>query len=107
MVHGGCSSIGCYAITDESVDEVYAMVEAALNRGQDAVDVHVFPFALTATALAAEGGHQWLGFWRNLKDGYDRFGTEGVPPKVAACNGEYRFGSDAEEPACVAIAAWS
>src|SRR5688572_16120223 len=59
MVHGGCSSIGCYAITDESVDEVYSMVEAALARGQDAVDVHVFPFALTAVALAAEGGHTW------------------------------------------------
>jgi murein L,D-transpeptidase YafK len=107
MVHGGCSSIGCYAITDESVDEVYAMVEAALNHGQDAVDVHVFPFALTATALAAEGGHTWLDFWRNLKDGYDRFEAEGVPPRVAACRGQYRFGADAEGDECVAIAAWS
>ena len=107
MVHGGCSSIGCYAITDESVDEVYAMVEAALGRGQQAVDVHVFPFALTAVALAAEGGHTWLDFWRNLKDGYDLFEAEGVPPKVAACRGRYMFGADAEGDECVAIAAWS
>jgi murein L,D-transpeptidase YafK len=107
MVHGGCSSIGCYAITDESVDEVYAMVEAALGRGQDAVDVHVFPFELTATALAAEGGHTWLGFWRNLKQGYDLFEADGTPPRVAACRGEYRFGQDAEGPECSAIAAWS
>lgn len=107
MVHGGCSSIGCYAITDESVDEVYAMLEAALNRGQEAVDVHVFPFELTATALAAEGGQTWLGFWRNLKQGRDLFFAEGVPPKVGACRGEYRFGEDAEGADCVAIAAWS
>ena len=107
MVHGGCSSIGCYAITDESVDQVYAMVEAALERGQDAVDVHVFPFRLTATALAAEGGHTWLGFWRNLKEGHDRFEAEGTPPRVAACHGEYRFGEEAEGVGCVAIAAWS
>jgi murein L,D-transpeptidase YafK len=107
MVHGGCSSIGCYAITDESVDEVYALVEAALNRGQDAVDVHVFPFEMTATALAEHGGHTWLDFWRNLKEGYDLFEVDGTPPKVSACGGAYRFGDDAEGPDCSAIAAWS
>lgn len=107
MVHGGCSSVGCYAIGDDSVDEVYAMVEAALERGQDAVDVHVFPFRLTATALAVEGDSTWLGYWRNLKQGYDLFEAEQVPPRVAACEGEYRFGADAEGPQCAAIAAWS
>ena len=107
MVHGGCSSIGCYAITDASVDEVYAVVEAALNRGQDAVDVHVFPFRMTASALAEEGGSTWAPFWRNLKAGYDLFETEGLPPRVGACLGEYRFGKDAEGPECAVIAAWS
>ncbi len=107
MVHGGCSSIGCFAITDAGVDEVYAMVEAALSNGQEAVDVHVFPFALTAAALAAEAGHNWLDFWRNLKEGYDRFETAHVPPRVAACRGVYRFGEQAEGEDCVAIAAWS
>ena len=107
MVHGGCSSIGCYAITDESVDEVYAVLEAALGRGQPAVDVHVFPFRLTATALAREGSSAWLGFWRNLKEGHDLFEAQKVPPRVAACRGAYVFGSDAEGAECVAIAAWS
>jgi murein L,D-transpeptidase YafK len=107
MVHGGCSSIGCYAITDESVDEVYAVMEAALGAGQEAVDVHVFPFALTAAALAAEVHSPWLDFWSNLKRGYDDFELRNVPPKVAACRGEYRFGADAEGADCVAIAAWS
>ena len=107
MVHGGCSSVGCYAITDGAVDEVYAVVEAALDNGQEAVDVHAFPFALTETALAEQSGHAWQTFWRNLKQGYDLFETAGLPPKVAACGGVYRFGEDAEGPDCVAIAAWS
>lgn len=107
MVHGGCSSIGCYAITDQKVDEVYALVEAALEAGQEGVDVHAFPFRLTDAALAAETGNPWLGYWRNLKQGYDLFEAQAVPPEVAACKGEYRFGADAGGPACTAIAAWS
>jgi len=107
MVHGGCSSVGCYAITDANVDEVYAVVEAALAKGQDAVDVHVFPFRMTATALAAEGGNSWAPFWRNLKTGYDLFEASGTPPRVGACRGEYRFGEEVERPECAVIAAWS
>lgn len=107
MVHGGCTSVGCYAITDESVDEVYALVEAALENGQDAVDVHAFPFRLTEAALSGQGGSTWLAYWRNLKTGYDLFEDTGLPPKVAACRGEYRFGTDAEGEDCVAIAGWS
>ena len=107
MVHGGCSSVGCYAITDANVDEVYAVVEAALNQGQPAVDVSVFPFRLTETALAVAGDHVWHGFWRNLKTGYDLFEAEGMPPPVAACGGAYRFAQDGGGPQCAAIAAWS
>lgn len=107
MVHGGCSSAGCYAITDESVDQVYAVVEAALRHGQPAVDVHAFPFALTEAALAAERGSPWYGFWRNLQQGFMLFARTGRPPAVAARDGAYVFGNDAEGPACAAIAAWS
>lgn len=107
MVHGGCTSIGCYAITDEKVDEVYAMVEAALDAGQDAIDVHAFPFRMTEAALAAEADNLWLPYWRNLKTGFDLFEASAAPPKVSACRGEYRFGADAGGPGCVAIAAWS
>ena len=107
MVHGGCSSVGCFAITDAAMDEVYAIVEAALDRGQDAVDVHVFPFALTDDALATEVHDPWATFWQNLKHGYNLFEASGVPPKVAACLGKYAFGKDAEGPDCDPIAAWS
>jgi len=107
MVHGGCSSVGCYAITDASVDEVYAVVEAALTQGQQAVDVSVFPFRMTATAMAGVESSPWLGFWRNLKQGYDLFEADLAPPRVGACAGQYRFGQEAEGAQCAAIAAWS
>ena len=107
MVHGGCSSVGCYAITDANVDEVYAVVEAALAAGQDAVDVHVFPFRMSSEALSAEADAPWLGFWHNLKQGYDLFEARRQPPKVAACAGRYVFDTDAERPECAAIVAWS
>lgn len=107
MVHGGCSSIGCFAMTDEKIDEIYAIVEAALHRGQREVDVAVFPFRLTETALQAEATSDWVPFWRNLKQGFDLFERDGTPPKVSACNGAYVFGSDALGPGCTPIAGWA
>ncbi|HEV7275544.1 MAG TPA: L,D-transpeptidase family protein [Devosiaceae bacterium] len=107
MVHGGCSSTGCYAITDASIEELYAVVEAALEQGQPAVDVHAFPFELTEAALAVEQGHPWHRFWCNLQQGFALFEESGRPPMVAAREGAYVFGIDAEDPACAAIAAWS
>ncbi len=106
MVHGGCSSVGCYAMGDEQVDEIYAVVEAALDRGQAEVDVSIFPFRLTDAALSAEAGSSWLPFWQNLKRGSDLFETTGEPPKVAACKGEYIFGDDALKPGCTPITGW-
>jgi murein L,D-transpeptidase YafK len=107
MVHGGCSSIGCFAMTDEKIDEIYAVVEAALRRGQDEVDVAVFPFRLTETALQAAAASDWMPFWRNLKEGFDLFERDGTPPKVSACDGAYVFGSDALGSGCTPISGWA
>lgn len=106
MVHGGCSSIGCYAMTDGGIDQIYAVVEAALASGQDGVDVAIFPFVLSAAALAAEAGNSWHPFWANLKQGFDLFETAQAPPAVAACNGQYRFGAAADGPGCLPIRGW-
>lgn len=106
MVHGGCTSIGCYAMTDEQVDEIYAVVEAALDHGQREVDVSIFPFRMTETALQATSESKWSPFWRNLKEGFDLFEREGAPPKVAACNGSYAFGDAALGSDCKPISGW-
>ena len=56
MVHGGCASIGCYAMTDPVVDEIWRLVTAALDTGQARVPVHVFPFRMTDGNLKLRRG---------------------------------------------------
>lgn len=107
MVHGGCSSAGCFAMTDEQIEEIYGVVEAALRGGQPQVAVAVLPFRLTETALQAEAANPWAAFWRNLKEGADLFEATGTPPAVATCAGTYRFGAAAGEPGCVPIEGWT
>ena len=91
MVHGGCGSIGCYAMTDAVVDEIWRFVTAALEQGQTRVPVHVFPFRMTERNLAARRGQRWGSFWADLKRGYDLFEASHVPPVVSVCNGRYVF----------------
>jgi murein L,D-transpeptidase YafK len=89
MVHGGCSSAGCYAIRDHEVEVVYRLVEAALKAGQKQIDVHAFPFRLTADALARQKGHKWHRFWTMLKPGYDAFERERRVPRVKVARKAY------------------
>jgi len=99
MVHGGCSSIGCYAMTDNVVDEIWRFVTAALDDGQARIPVHVFPFRMTERNLRLRKGDRWSGFWADLKKGYDLFEASHVPPKVSVCEGRYAF--EAGSPATV------
>ena len=106
MVHGGCTSTGCYAMTDPIVDRIYAIVEAALLGGQEAVDIHAMPFVMSDAALSALEPQPWLDFWRNLKQGYDLFEADRIPPKVGARNGDYCFGREVGTAGCVEIGYW-
>jgi murein L,D-transpeptidase YafK len=103
MVHGGCSSVGCYAMTNAVVDEVWHHVTRALGNGQRRFQVQVFPFRMTEAALASRAGHPWHGFWSDLKPAYDLFEASRVPPRAAVCDGRYSFtagaaGSDGSRP---------
>ena len=91
MVHGGCASIGCYAVTDLVVDEIWRVVTAALDQGQARFPVHAFPFRMTDRAVALHRGSKWQGFWSELKTGYDLFEQSHIPPAVSVCNGHYVF----------------
>lgn len=82
MVHGNCVSIGCYAMTDEKIEEIYALVESALAKGQKYVNVHAYPFRMTAENMNLYEGNNWYDFWINLKEGYDYFESEKRPPKI-------------------------
>lgn len=98
MVHGSNVSIGCFAMTDPVIEEIYLLVEAALKAGQVAVPVHVFPFRMTAERIAqAEAeGVAWRSFWREeLAPPYAAFEKKGVPPGVKSVEGRYEV---AKEP---------
>lgn len=94
MVHGDCVSIGCYAMTNDGIEDIYADVEAAFAAGQPFIRVHVFPFEMTAENLAAQRGNPNHAFWKNLKTGWDWFEENRMPPDVTVAGKSYIFGAD-------------
>jgi len=96
MVHGGCRSAGCYAITDDAIKELFILGREAFRSGQKDFPVHAFPFRMSAANMALHAASPWLDFWRNLKEGYDMFERTHVPPVVAVRNGRYIFFPDME-----------
>ena len=95
MVHGNCVSIGCYAMTDPAIEEIWTLIDAAMNGGQNYFRVHAFPFRMTEEKLNAQKESQWYSFWSNLKQGYDLFETTGWPPNTTVHNRNYVFTSTA------------
>ena len=91
MVHGNCVSDGCYAMTDEKIEEIYTLVEGALQKGQKYVQVHAFPFRMTDANMALYGNSEWYDFWSNLKEGYDYFELEKLPPHIKVENKRYEI----------------
>ena len=90
MVHGGCSSIGCYAMTNPVIDEIWKLVTTSLANGQSRFHVHVFPFRMTDRNLRRHQG-EWQPFWKDLKTGHDLFEKSQLPPVVSVCRGRYVF----------------
>ena len=94
MVHGACSSSGCYAMTDEGVGEIYAVVREALKGGQTAFQVQAFPFRMTPQNMAKHRSDPNIAFWKDLKKGYDAFEVTRQPPRVSFCDARYAFNRD-------------
>jgi murein L,D-transpeptidase YafK len=89
MVHGDCTSSGCYSMTDAVIEEIYILAREALAGGQGAFQVQAYPFRMTAANLNAHKNDQWIEFWKNLKEGYDYFEISRLPPKVVVCEKRY------------------
>lgn len=94
MVHGACSSSGCFALTDEGVSEIYAVAREALKGGQGSFQVQAFPFRMTAPKMARSRNDPNYAFWTDLKRGYDIFQTTRQQPKVSYCGGRYIFDTE-------------
>ena len=91
MVHGNCVSIGCYAMTDARIEEIYSLCDAALKNGQRFFRVHSFPFRMTEAKMKRHGKSKWISEWKNLKIGYDWFEKTKRPPNVTVSGEIYTF----------------
>lgn len=91
MVHGACSSAGCYSMTDERVEEIYALAREAFKGGQKKFQVQAYPFRLTPKNMATNVSHPQFEFWKMLKEGYDHFEITKQPVKVDVCEKRYMF----------------
>jgi murein L,D-transpeptidase YafK len=91
MVHGSRFSIGCLAMTDAKIEEIFTLCAAAHAGGQKHFGVHIFPFRMSDQRMEKESVSDWVEFWRNLKEGYDRFEKTRIPPEIHAQGGRYIF----------------
>ncbi len=91
MIHGACSSSGCYSMTDEQILEIYAFARDAFKGGQSTVQLQALPFRMTAENMARHRNSENIAFWTMLKAGYDNFEVTKRPPEVNVCEKKYVF----------------
>ena len=94
MIHGDCSSSGCYAMTDEQMDEIYSLARESLLGSQPTFQIQAYPFRLTPANLARHRTNPHMAFWKMLKIGNDHFEATHFEPKVDVCNRRYVFDAD-------------
>jgi murein L,D-transpeptidase YafK len=101
MVHGNCSSAGCFAMTDASMAEIYALARDSFAGGQRAFQFQSYPFRMNSTNFAKYRNDPNVAFWRNLKEGSDHFEALREEPRVGVCGTRYVFGgADAAAGSC-------
>lgn len=91
MIHGACSSSGCYSISDAAVLQVFAFARDAFKGGQKGFQIQALPFRMTAENMAKYRSSEHYEFWKNLKVGYDHFEITRRPPVVDVCGKKYVF----------------
>jgi murein L,D-transpeptidase YafK len=96
MVHGDCSSRGCYAMTDEQIAEIYSLGRESFFGGQRAFQLQAYPFRMTPANMAKHRNNPNMPFWKMIKEGYDHFEVTRQEPKVDFCEKKYVF--DAVKP---------
>jgi len=94
MIHGNCSSAGCYAMTDEQIAEIYALARESFFGGQRAFQIQAYPFRMTPLNMARHRNSPHMAFWKMLKEGYDHFEVSRREPKVDVCEKRYVFGAE-------------
>lgn len=90
LIHGGCSSVGCYALKNGPMSELYDLVAVALRKGQKVLPIHIFPFRLTAKNWKKYNEHKWAAFWKQLQPVYDQFNADRSLPSIMVCQTGYQ-----------------
>jgi murein L,D-transpeptidase YafK len=69
FMHGACVSIGCVALTDDIIKELYLICIEARQHGQHHIPVHIFPFKMTDYNVKAFSRTfpEHINFWNNLQ----------------------------------------
>ena len=96
MVHGVCSSAGCFSMTDKQVDDIYAIGRDALRGGQREIQLQSYPFHMTPENMAKYRLDPNIAFWKELKNGADHFEVTKTEPSVVICGKHYIFGATAK-----------
>jgi murein L,D-transpeptidase YafK len=91
MVHGDCSSRGCYAMTDEQIAEIYSLGRESFFGGQKSFQFQAYPFKMTPVNMAKHRNNPNMPFWKMIKEGYDHFEVTRQEPKVDFCEKKYVF----------------
>jgi murein L,D-transpeptidase YafK len=91
MVHGDCSSRGCYAMTDEQIAEIYSLGRESFFGGQKAFQFQAYPFRMTPVNMAKHRNNPNMAFWKMIKEGYDHFEVTRQEPRVDFCEKKYVF----------------
>jgi murein L,D-transpeptidase YafK len=99
MIHGDCISVGCFAMTDSRIEEIYTLAQEALRNGQSFFRVHIFPFRMTEANMRRHKNSNWFSFWQNLKQGYDYFEKTKMPPQINVAGNRYVCAPDYTETA--------
>jgi murein L,D-transpeptidase YafK len=97
MVHGVCSSAGCFSMTDEQVADIYAIARDSFAGGQREIQLQSYPFHMTAENMVKFRLDPNIDFWKNLKDGSDHFEVTKNEPSVLVCGKHYVFDATAKD----------
>jgi murein L,D-transpeptidase YafK len=89
MVHGKCKSVGCFAMTDPLIEEIYAFVRDTIAHGQHSVPLHIFPFRMTEANVTRHAGHPAAQSWVPLEQAYRDFTATRRVPSVTVCERKY------------------
>ncbi|BAU53066.1 L,D-transpeptidase family protein [Mucilaginibacter gotjawali] len=91
MIHGHCASIGCYAMTNDGIEEIYTLVYKNFEAGRQKIQLDIFPFRMNPEHLKKYAASSYLPFWKSMKPGYDLFEKNHIPAVAAIKNQHYIF----------------